>query len=272
MNNALTHRSTLSIQGRSQKFSLIKDVTVSTFVDLVVQVIKTYYEDGKFLLYVTDYTRNKSLFDYTRDSDESGHDENEFNYTSRYERRWPGPFGRMTLQVTLWEPHAYFARQNVKEDDFILLRNVHIKIGHNGVRLEGNIHTDRVFPDRIDVVLINDDTDNEHLREVVKRKREYWKSVKEENAKRGNGAESTKRKPKENEKLSRKAKKQQKNKESRDGETEEIPSAQDNNQALNGYSMGFYNISTSPSFISNNYHSSNTNHGYSLSINFRYPT
>jgi protection-of-telomeres protein 1 len=238
--DATPHRSNPPIQGHSQKFSLIQDVTMSTFVDLVVHVVKTYYEGERLFLYVTDYTPNQALFNYSGNSDENGRDGDEFGYTSRYRRRWEGPSGKLTLQVTLWDPHSYFARQNVRVDDYVLLRNVNIKTGHNGVaRLEGSMHTDRMFRDKINVVVLNGDSDNIHLRDLTKRKREYWKSSQAENSRLSSGPESIKRKLGEGEKVSGKAKKKQKNKGDKEADQakEILPTHDNNTQLLNSNGM-----------------------------------
>lgn len=233
--NAMAPRPDFRIRGPPRRFSLIKDVTMDTFVDLVVQVVKTFYEGERLLLYVTDYSSNKALFNYSRNIDESGRDGDEFNYTSRYRRRWPGPFGRMTLQVTLWDPHSFFARQHVNVDDFVLLRNVHIKTGHNGVaRLEGVMHTDKIYPDKINVVLLNDESDNDHLRDVMKRKLDYSKRIKAENAQLNNGLENGKRKADDDEKHSKKAGKKHKNKANKEeGQDKAVSAAHDKNSSLN---------------------------------------
>ncbi|KAG5291250.1 telomere-binding alpha subunit central domain-containing protein [Histoplasma capsulatum G186AR] len=170
-----------SIQRGRPKFSLIRDLSCGTFVDLVVQVVKTYAEDyQRFLLYVTDYTQNKQLFNYT--AEEGGpRDGDVYGYTSRSRRTWPGPYGQMTLQVTLWEPHSYYARQNVKENDFVLLQNVNIKMGRVSGAMEGSLHTDRRFPEKVQVIPINDNDSDEDVKKLVKRKIDYWKRVKTEN-------------------------------------------------------------------------------------------
>lgn len=232
--NVMAPRPNVRIQGAPRKFSLIRDITVDTFVDLVVQVVKTFYEGERFLLYVTDYTSNKALFNYSRNSDENGRDDDEFNYTSRYKRPWPGPIGRMTLQVTLWNPHSFFARQNVEVEDFVLLRNVHIKIGHNEVaRLEGTIHTDKIYPSKIGVMMLNDDSGNDHLRDITKRKLEYLKRIKAEDAQLNNELENTKRKPDDGEGLNSKAKRKQRRKANREDQDKAAPQAHDKNPLLN---------------------------------------
>jgi protection-of-telomeres protein 1 len=166
-----------AIVKKRDRFSLIKDVSPDTYVDLVAQVVKTFPEQDKFLLYVTDYTANKALFEYAQQSDDGAQDRpgDQFGYIRRSKRPWQGPFGQMTLQVALWEPHSYFARQNVKEDDYVHLRNVHIKSNPVNGMLEGGLHTDKIYPEKICVHAIGDDDDSQHVVELKRRKREYWK-------------------------------------------------------------------------------------------------
>ncbi|WEW60259.1 hypothetical protein PRK78_005744 [Emydomyces testavorans] len=161
---------------KSGKFRLIKDAEYSTFVDILGQVVKTFSEYERFNIYITDYTQNKDLFDYSFDGE--GRDGDEYSYISRPKRKWPGPYGRMTLQVTLWEPHADFARNNVKEDDFIWLRNVNIKLGRGSGVMEGALHTSRQYPSAIDVELVDDSKPDTRFRELMQRKLEYWRKIK----------------------------------------------------------------------------------------------
>ncbi|OJD17595.1 hypothetical protein AJ78_02346 [Emergomyces pasteurianus Ep9510] len=192
------------------KFSLIKDLSYGTFVDLVVQVVKTFPEDyQRFLLYVCDYTQNKKLFNYALE--EGGpRDGDEYGYASRSKRDWPGPYGKMTLQVTLWEPHSYYAKQNIKENDFVLLQNVNIKMGRMSGVMEGSLHTDRHYPEKVQVIPINDSDSDEDIKQLVKRKLEYWKRMKAENPGL-HGNDINKRKAAENDEqprnLSKRAKK-----------------------------------------------------------------
>lgn len=163
------------------KFSLIKDLSAHTFADLAVHVVKMFYLDERVHLYVTDYTVNKSLFDYGDQSDEEneGGDDDTFGFLTRptrEKRAWQGPRGRMTLQVTLWDPHSYYARENVTEDVYILLRNVHVKADKMNGLLEGVMHTDKMYPEQVDIrVLDEDHQDDPRIVELKTRKREYWK-------------------------------------------------------------------------------------------------
>jgi len=164
-----------------QKFSLIKDVKIDSFYDLVGQIVKIYSNNGRCELYVTDYTSNSLLYNYEWGRPEGegiARDGDEYAYTTRNSRHkhWPGPFGKMTLQVALWAPHSYFAMDNVKEEDYVQLRNVRIKFGQDA-RIEGTLHTDRRYPDRIDVTILKDHEDD-RVKDVMRRKRDYWNKAK----------------------------------------------------------------------------------------------
>ncbi|KAI4138163.1 MAG: hypothetical protein LQ341_004786, partial [Variospora aurantia] len=170
--------STSSI-GRRDKFALIKDVCVDAFYDLVGQVVKVYPGNGVTELYLTDYTSNPSLYNYEwgREDHDGGVGDDDLLYgtASDTRRKWPGPFGKYTLAVSLFPPHSYYAQRNVKENDFVFLRNTRIKYDRdrNG-KIEGSLHTDKLYADRIDVTIVNDH-DDERVKDVLRRKLEYGK-------------------------------------------------------------------------------------------------
>jgi protection-of-telomeres protein 1 len=203
------------------KFSLIKAVAPKKFADLIVHVVKTWYDDNTVNLYVTDYTVNKALFNYDDDkSDDEDEDEGRtgdyFGYlgtSTRANRIWRGPHGRMTLQVTLWQPHSAYAKDNVQEDSYVALNNVHIKSETQTGRTEGVIHTDRMYPDKVGIRLLDDEDDDPRFLELKKRKREYWRQNKlkrgqiaEELGEEGGPKKNTKKRRKE---LQRQKKQQQ---------------------------------------------------------------
>ncbi|GAQ06172.1 hypothetical protein ALT_3493 [Aspergillus lentulus] len=160
----------------NQRFSLIKDVEERTFVDLTGEVVKIFTNDSeKVALYLTDYTTNEGLHNYTIDAN-NAREGDQYAYLSRSKRQWQGPAGRMTLQITLWEPHASFAREHLKEGSFVRLRNVHIKRSRiEGAPLEGAMHCDRQNPDEMNIRLI-DAKNDERGRELLRRRKEYWES------------------------------------------------------------------------------------------------
>ena len=164
---------------RRDKFSLVKDVKVDTFYNLVGQVVRQYPSNGRVELYVTDYTKNCLVWDYPEPEDGNGvgREGDEYNYTAgnAANKKWNGPYGKMTLTVTLWGDNAYFVQQHIKENDFVHLRNVHIKYSKDA-KVEGALHTDRRYPDRIDVTVLKSDDGDDRVKDVLRRKRDYWKN------------------------------------------------------------------------------------------------
>ena len=159
------------------KFSLLKDVKVETFYNLVSQVVRLYPNNGRVELYVTDYTKNCLVWDYPEPDigNEDGREGDVYSYTagSSMNKKWNGPYGKMTLTVTLWGNNAYFVQQHIKENDFVHLRNVHIKWSRDA-KVEGALHNDRRYPDRIDVTVLKS-VDDDRVKDVLRRKRDYWK-------------------------------------------------------------------------------------------------
>jgi len=163
-------------RGWRDKFSLVKDVVCETYYDLVGQVVKLYPHSDRVELYLTDYTSNNLLWNYEwgqDDKDGSGREGDVYNYIARNSpnQKWPGPFGKMTLTVTLWPPHG---RQNVKETDWVFLRNVHIKWSKDA-KLEGVLHSDKRNPGRIDVNVLKNIENDDRVKDVLRRKRDYQK-------------------------------------------------------------------------------------------------
>lgn len=158
-----------------QKFSWIENVVVDKFYDLVGQVVKLYHNNGRTELYITDYTSNNLLYAYEwgRESEESRRDGDPYGYAPRTSNKWRGPYGKMTLTVTLWPPHSHFAHSDVKEDDFVSLRNVRIKYSADS-KVEGVLHTDNRYPDRIEISVLKDHQDD-RVKDALRRKREYGK-------------------------------------------------------------------------------------------------
>ena len=100
------------------------------YYDLVGQVIKLYASSGgRVELYITDYTMNKLLWEYHREESEANREGDQYGYIPQTSesKKWPGPWGKHTLTVTLWTPHSDFAQENVKVNDFVRLQNVHVK-------------------------------------------------------------------------------------------------------------------------------------------------
>lgn len=182
------------------KFSLLQDVKDGKFADLVVQVVKEPFDMGdKMTLWVSDYTENNSFFLQTRDNvvDWSdgvpARDGDVYGYTNNRKKpiaplldeessKWSGPVGKRSMQLTCWEPHATFIRQNINKGDWVRLRNVQIRHGHNSVNIEGCLREDRDHRDRVYVEIMEAAGDRENLDqrlvEAIVRKRSYEKAQK----------------------------------------------------------------------------------------------
>lgn len=168
------------------RFSLIKDVQVNDYYDLVGQVVKIYSSDGNVELYITDYTTNPQLYNYVWDYpaalDISAREGDEFGYTPRgtANGNWPGPFGQLTLSITLWPDHCYFAQSNVKKNDFVHLRNVLIKKSKDKKKVEGRMHTEMKYPGKVNISIIKDHRDDDRVKNVLSRKLKYSEIFKEQ--------------------------------------------------------------------------------------------
>lgn len=167
----------LSYGGRD-KFSLVKDLRLNSFYDVVGQVVKTYSNYGRLEMYVTDYTSNNMLYRYEWDRDDKeNHDDYNGYYSSiSRSKKWPGPYGQMTLMVALWPPHSEFAQRNINQWDFVLLQNVHVKQDRD-CKMEGALHEDRFYPTKIQISVLKDNGD-ERVKDVLRRKREYTEKFK----------------------------------------------------------------------------------------------
>ena len=166
------------------RFSLIKDVQINGFYDLVGQVVKIYPSDGNVELYVTDYTINPQLYNYEWNrpaaSNVSSREGDEFGYTPRgtANGNWPGPFGQLTLTITLWPDHCYFAQSNVKANDFVHLRNVSIRKSKDKKKVEGSMHTEQKYSGKVNISIIKDYRDDDRVKHILSRKMKYFEKFK----------------------------------------------------------------------------------------------
>ncbi|KAK2000357.1 telomere-binding alpha subunit central domain-containing protein [Colletotrichum falcatum] len=173
------------------KLCELKDVKDGTFHDIIVQVVDEFYDFGdKIRLYVSDYTENSGFFNHVRTGQTSGssRDGDPYGYTTAKDSNtssiWNGPFGKRTLQVTCWDPHATAIRNRVKNGSWVHLLNVQFKFGSNGMNLEGYLRED-MNPIRnnkvsVDVFDLSEGPEYTHqsLKNAIRRKREYEKDEK----------------------------------------------------------------------------------------------
>lgn len=176
-NMSAPQRKSSSARVRADKFSVIKDVEHENFYDLVGQVIKLYPSYNDVELFITDYTPNVLLHNYEWGGGGQGgggyREGDEYNYLPRSNKEWPGPFGKLTLMVSLMSPHSHYASSNVRENDFVFLRNVRIKQSSNRT-LQGSLWQDQKYIDRVDVSVITDKS-HHRVKDILRRKLEYTK-------------------------------------------------------------------------------------------------
>lgn len=150
----------------SNKLALIKDLESGKFYDIRVLVVSMYYLSDFVDLKVTDYTANKAMFYYADP-------EKEASYLVS-DKSFRGPYGFLTLGVTLYHKNAAWARDNVAVGDYVFLRNVRIKISQNG-KLEGTMFqnvVDQQQPDKYDIRRL---TNSCEIQEIKNRREEYEK-------------------------------------------------------------------------------------------------
>lgn len=166
---------------RKQKFGLVRDMQFNCFYDILGVVVKTFPGMGNYTVYITDYSKNSMLHAHEWRGAGTTADGDDYDYTGRGRtggRGWPGPWGQYTLQVTLWDVHAVSARQMLYEGAYVELRNVRAKKNPDG-KLEGALHGDRRFPDRVDVHIVKN-MDDPRVRQVIQRSKEYTRRFESE--------------------------------------------------------------------------------------------
>ena len=147
----------------TRKVSLIKDLQFETFYDVRAQVVNIYYHQmgGQVDLKVTDYTPNENMF-YYADPDK----EESYLVTDRH---WKGPYGFLTLNVTLYGENANWVRENLGNGDYIFIRNMRAKLS-SASKLEGVLHEDRENAARVDIRHLQNAAE---IKEIDKRREEY---------------------------------------------------------------------------------------------------
>lgn len=168
------------------KFCLLKDVKPDSFYDILGEVVKVYEGSGSMTVYLSDYTANNLFYNYVwgnagaaepRDGDEFGY----IKSKSKTAKEWPGPYGKMSIQITLFDNHADLIRdEKVHAKQWLLLKNVQIKFGRMGGCLEGVLRGDRgAFEGKVQVRIIEQSGEPDQIdirwKDAVRRKHEWWK-------------------------------------------------------------------------------------------------
>lgn len=183
---SLQASNTLGSGGTPKKFQLIQDLTLPRttrdlkFADLLGEVRKVYLNDFRVELSITDYTSHESLYNYVHALDgEQGRDGDDFNYIPS-PKSWPGPWGKMSMVVAVWESHANFARERVGVGTFVFLRNVQIGLDREGARMEGRLRGDRYHPEKIGISICKPQQakDDDRIKALLRRRRDYEADLK----------------------------------------------------------------------------------------------
>ncbi|KAF5126012.1 hypothetical protein E5D57_010706 [Metarhizium anisopliae] len=174
----------------NKKFSELKDLQTGKFADTVVQIVKEPYDLGdKFTLWISDYTEHRLFYHYKfmEGGSFEERDDRPNDYMSKYsgssqKSGWPGPFGKMSMQITCFEPHAGAIRdQHLSIGTWVSLRNLQIKLGHNATNLEGYLREERgVQGNKVNILKLDhlaSDTLSPELKNALRRKRAYEKKV-----------------------------------------------------------------------------------------------
>jgi hypothetical protein len=179
-----------AMKQNTDKFSLLKDVKPDRYYNILGQVVRLYDSSGTLQVYLSDYTPNSRFHHYAwgeGGKNDVGREGDNFGYIStknKEAKEWPGPYGKMTIQLTLWDSHASFAREEVKVDDWVNLKNVHVKFGKIGGVLEGFMHEDH-GKTNVSIMNLTEGSVEDHgrLKEATNRKLQWWTRFTEQKSK-----------------------------------------------------------------------------------------
>lgn len=139
----------VEVQGRS--LVDLSAVRIDKFYKVVVQIKKVWMEYDRASLYVTDFTENPFFYDQPAVNTAANSD------WLISPKNTPLP-GKYTLQITLFPPHSEWASSREQEltDAICVIDNLNIKLNKNGDNLEGKLHGDHRYPDKVDIQIIKD--------------------------------------------------------------------------------------------------------------------
>lgn len=171
----------------NEKFKVLKDVQVDAYVDVIVQLVRQPYDTAdRITLWISDFTENDGFFPFAWKGPairaDKPVDPHEYESTMPYDAgsggEWKGPFGKRSMQVTCYDQHAaYIREQNLSMGSWVMLRNLHIKYGRNLANIEGFLRGERNDSDLKINITQMDTTDTEspdpRLKEALRRKRDY---------------------------------------------------------------------------------------------------
>ncbi|KAI1206282.1 uncharacterized protein F4807DRAFT_439563 [Annulohypoxylon truncatum] len=185
------------------KFQTLSDIHDNQFCDTIVNVVREPYDQmGTTTLWVSDYTENEAFYKFSWNAGDvsDGRDGDPYGYTTKNitPSTWAGPYGKRSMQVTCFGMDADFAQKEVRAGDWIFLRNLHVKYGHNLNNLEGFVREDRTaFYSGLKIEILQTDdpeTIDGRLKEAIRRKRDYEKLKKQQQKSFAANEDNTKRK------------------------------------------------------------------------------
>lgn len=170
------------------KFCTLEHVVDGKFCDVIVNVVKAPFDETeKTTLWVSDYTEHDSFHKFSWDGAKQlegvdGDPSSCLDTDIHAATKWAGPFGRRSMQVTCFEPHATHVNSEVQLGQWIRIRNLRIKFGRNGLNLEGVLHEDRDFSRQQVDILKPDGREgcDPRLKEAIRRKVDYEKLKKKQ--------------------------------------------------------------------------------------------
>lgn len=202
-------------QERSTRALAVKDKYVplskaadGKFIDTIARIVRKPYDlSGMYSLWISDYSENLDFYQHTMKGLTALNKGDSYGYTTRFsapstatdEESWTGPFGKRSLQLTCYEPHASAIRTlELDEGSWVYLKNLQIKVGRNGANLEGYLRGDQQYPSKINIIpydlsSMERDEADPRLLDALHRMQQYEKMKKEQLAEISGAAEAGKK-------------------------------------------------------------------------------
>jgi hypothetical protein len=184
---------------KTDKFAWLKDIQPGKFHDLAGEVLKIWESNHVVDVYISDYTFHPQLYEYKENTAEGeGREGDPYNYVDSAgpKRKWKGPWGKHTICIGVFDPHASYVRREIQEGDFVRVHNARCFVKDGG-NLQARLHGDYKHPDQIDVAKLP--YTNHLYKEINEAKEKYWQSRKPKNV--GSRQEKKKNRRKERERL-----------------------------------------------------------------------
>ena len=157
-----------------------------------MQIVKNPFDLGdKITLWVSDFTENQLFYHFSFSGGSAGEGQvgDPYGYLAKFSNgqkkaEWTGPFGKRNMQVTCFEPHASIIREHgLTHGSWVSLRNLQIKVGHNGSNLEGYLREDRqAHGIKINIVPLHPTDDpkavSPQLKNAIRRRFYYERAMK----------------------------------------------------------------------------------------------